>query len=241
VGRSMRMNFSIIVYFLMLSFCAFLEDCSLLRGKTHVDSKTDNKVEIVEKRQVTNDTDEGMPESLPEQTPQESKKEEKILESVTESEIFETKIETPSLPRKEIIVEEDVSIVENKAMPSKPDIAKKLKKPEKAIAAAKDRIYFSHDATIIDSSHYPFLHQLIKFLKNNPSYIVEIMGNCDSQGEYVAKICIADQRAVSVCEYLKANGIDAKRIKMINFGARELEKEKNQNVVLFVVREGNAV
>ena len=75
-----------------------------------------------------------------------------------------------------------------------------------------ENILFEFDkATIIETSK-PELDNLVKVLKSNDKFIIEIMGHTDNQGSLAHNLKLSQKRADSIKEYLTKNGVEVDRV-----------------------------
>jgi outer membrane protein OmpA-like peptidoglycan-associated protein/tetratricopeptide (TPR) repeat protein len=79
-------------------------------------------------------------------------------------------------------------------------------------------IYFETDSFRILNESEPELHNLVKFLKENPTLHVEIQGHTDDTGLAEKNRILSEKRARSVVEYLVLNEIDKKRLQWNGYG-----------------------
>ena len=64
------------------------------------------------------------------------------------------------------------------------------------------------------------LNMWLQYLKNNPTYVVEINGNCDKkEGNKSLRIMISRARAQECIDYLATNGIPEKRMRLAGNGS----------------------
>ncbi|MDR3653739.1 MAG: thrombospondin type 3 repeat-containing protein [Paludibacter sp.] len=89
---------------------------------------------------------------------------------------------------------------------------------KKIFAQALQGIQFESSKDVIKKSSYSILNQVVKVLKENPSYNVEINGHTDSQGVAAKNLDLSQRRAEAVKAYLTKNGIDASRLTAKGFG-----------------------
>lgn len=107
--------------------------------------------------------------------------------------------------------------------------------------AQKDLLFQTGKATILQSS-YNSLNQLAKWLKENPTFNLELIGHTDSQGMDSYNLKLSKDRANAVKTYLAGQGVEETR--MIADGKGESEpiasndtaegREKNRRVVFTI-------
>ncbi len=79
-------------------------------------------------------------------------------------------------------------------------------------------IYFETDSFSILPESEPELQQLVVFLKNNASLLVEIQGHTDNSGNKEKNQILSEKRAKSVVDYLVKNGVELSRLKFKGYG-----------------------
>lgn len=80
-------------------------------------------------------------------------------------------------------------------------------------------IYFETDSFAILPESEPELNKLVYFLQKNEKLQVEIQGHTDSSGDSKKNMQLSKQRALSVVDYLIADGISPKRLQAKGYGA----------------------
>jgi outer membrane protein OmpA-like peptidoglycan-associated protein len=80
-------------------------------------------------------------------------------------------------------------------------------------------INFDFDKWRITEKHIPALKDLINFMKQYPTVIMEVAGYTDCIGRNDYNLKLSHRRAISVRDYLVANGIDSNRIVVKEFGS----------------------
>lgn len=83
-----------------------------------------------------------------------------------------------------------------------------------------DRLSFESGKATISTSSYAQLNKLTKFLKENPSLSLEIMGHTDSWGAEKANKELSQMRAEAVARYLHTKGISMKRLFPSGYGEK---------------------
>lgn len=79
-------------------------------------------------------------------------------------------------------------------------------------------IYFETAKADLRPEAFVELQKLLNLMKDNPKLTVEIAGHTDSEGEDYKNMDLSRRRAEAVVQYLKANQIEANRLKSIGYG-----------------------
>jgi peptidoglycan-associated lipoprotein len=79
-------------------------------------------------------------------------------------------------------------------------------------------VYFDFDKSTLNSEALAVLKEQAGFLKNYPSTKIILEGHCDERGTREYNLALGDRRAAAARDFLVANGIDDKRIKLISYG-----------------------
>lgn len=79
-------------------------------------------------------------------------------------------------------------------------------------------VNFGSGSRFLTNESFPILREAIEILKANPSMIVEIQGHTDSTGPADFNMRLSEQRAQSVKEFMKANGIESSRLQVRGYG-----------------------
>jgi peptidoglycan-associated lipoprotein len=79
-------------------------------------------------------------------------------------------------------------------------------------------IYFDFDAFKLDQKSKAVLQINGKWLSQNPNVKLEIHGHCDERGTNNYNLGLGEKRALTVKNFLAANGIESSRINTISFG-----------------------
>lgn len=79
-------------------------------------------------------------------------------------------------------------------------------------------IQFESGKAIIKSSSFGILDAVVKVMKDNPEYGLEINGHTDDQGEDAMNMTLSQDRAFAVKAYISGKGIDELRMKSLGFG-----------------------
>jgi OmpA-OmpF porin, OOP family len=103
-----------------------------------------------------------------------------------------------------------------------------------------NNIQFEFNSYKLLPSSFPELDELVKILKKNPSWTIELSGHTDDVGSESYNLQLSRSRAKSVGDYLTANGIDKPRVTTQGFGkdkpmvpaTNEEARQKNRRVEL---------
>jgi outer membrane protein OmpA-like peptidoglycan-associated protein len=77
--------------------------------------------------------------------------------------------------------------------------------------------YFAYDSSALDQGARKGLEQLyLQLIKGTESYLIE--GFCDERGNDEYNIALGERRATSVLNFLKARGLDEKRLSSTSYG-----------------------
>ncbi|MDR1347703.1 MAG: OmpA family protein [Prevotellaceae bacterium] len=80
-------------------------------------------------------------------------------------------------------------------------------------------INFDFDKWQITDKHIPALKNLMDFMKQHPTVIMEVSGYTDCRGKSDYNLRLSHKRATAVRDYLVTNGIDSNHIVVKEFGA----------------------
>lgn len=94
-----------------------------------------------------------------------------------------------------------------------------LEKAEKGTTAVLQNIFFDVDKYDLKEKSVTELQKILRFLKENPSFKVEISGHTDNVGADAYNLQLSQRRAQSVFNYLVESGIDARRLSPEGYGA----------------------
>ena len=109
--------------------------------------------------------------------------------------------------------------------PTVPGIAANKGCPEvkaetkKIFAQALQGIQFESGKDVIKKTSNPILDKVVGVLKDNPSYLLEINGHTDNQGNATKNLYLSQKRSEKVKAYLVAKGIDESRLTAKGYGA----------------------
>ena len=96
----------------------------------------------------------------------------------------------------------------------------------------------------LDSSDYPYIDQLLKWLDDNKKLSIEIRGHTDNIGSSSSNLLLSKNRAESVRKYLIGKGVNPSRIVSKGFGETipidnndsEIGRAKNRRTEIIVKR-----
>ncbi len=100
-------------------------------------------------------------------------------------------------------------ITQNTLSPTSPEYFKK---------SVGDRVLFDVDAYTLNAGGKSILDGQIRWLKDNPGYMVVIEGHADEQGTREYNLALGARRAQSVRDYMVANGVSPSRIRTLSLG-----------------------
>jgi len=107
---------------------------------------------------------------------------------------------------------EVAGIMENKGCPE-------VKEEEKEVLSrGLHGIKYQSGKSVLTSSSYKVLNELVEIMNNNPAYKLNIAGHTDSQGNADFNMDLSLSRAQAVVNYLVESGIDASRLNAEGFG-----------------------
>lgn len=133
--------------------------------------------------------------------------------------------------------------------PKEAGLSKNLGCPEvkkevlKIFERALTGIQFETGKDVILKTSFPILDQVVKVMKENPSYNLEINGHTDNVGNAQKNMELSNKRAIAVQNYMISKGVEASRMKAQGFGdtmpiadnKTALGKSKNRRVEFKVV------
>lgn len=96
-----------------------------------------------------------------------------------------------------------------------PEIKEETKK---IFTKALQGIQFESGKDVLKTSSYTILNQVVTVLRDNPTYILEINGHTDSQGDDATNLILSKNRAGAVKSYLVNKGIDGSRLMTEGYG-----------------------
>lgn len=96
-----------------------------------------------------------------------------------------------------------------------PEIKEETKK---VFEQALKGIQFEPGKDVIKKTSYGILDNVVKIMKENPSYLLEINGHTDSQGDDAKNMTLSQKRAEAVRNYLVSKGIETSRLTPKGYG-----------------------
>jgi outer membrane protein OmpA-like peptidoglycan-associated protein len=121
------------------------------------------------------------------------------------------------------------------------EIEKELEKLQNkdSITIKINSLYYDFNKYTIEDYMLNDLQQIVRFLKTNKNYSVQIEAHTDNVGSEKNNIKLSEMRAAKVKEFLINNGIKSDRIKAIGFGSKfqvvpndtESNRAKNRRVI----------
>ncbi|MEX0987194.1 MAG: OmpA family protein [Bacteroidales bacterium] len=87
-----------------------------------------------------------------------------------------------------------------------------LQRIEVGTKVVLDNIYFETGKSVLTSSSYESLNQVVRFLTNNESVRLEISGHTDNTGSLRINTNLSEARAKAVVDYVVGGGIPASRL-----------------------------
>ncbi len=108
-------------------------------------------------------------------------------------------------------------------------------KTKKVLDEALTGIQFETSKDIIQKTSIPIVDNVVKVMKDNPSYKLQINGYTDNRGKPEANRSLSEKRAIAVMKYLVNHGIDQSRLKAAGFGqekpisTNDTEEGRKQN------------
>lgn len=114
-------------------------------------------------------------------------------------------------PEQKVKVEDDLEL--------KADVLEEEKKKvEKLFQKALNGIEFETGKSIIKAKSFGILDEVVKVMKENPTYKLTINGHIDNTGSYDKNVQLSKDRAKSVKDYLVKKGVEDKRLESFGFG-----------------------
>lgn len=90
-------------------------------------------------------------------------------------------------------------------------------KPDKL--ELKEKIVFKWDSATLEDASYPLLDDVVKALKDNPGFKVQVEGHASSDGNYDYNQALSERRATAVLDYLISHGVATDRVVSKGFGS----------------------
>jgi len=76
----------------------------------------------------------------------------------------------------------------------------------------KEKLYFAWDQAKLEEASYPVLDEVVRALKDNQGFRVQVEGHSDSSGANDHNQTLSEQRAAAVLDYLTTHGIAKERL-----------------------------
>lgn len=180
--------------------------------------------------------------------PEPKKKEEKpvvtppVVVKVEEKPPVEKPKPTPPAPRKvEKTVVDDAIVIEENELSVKVEVYENLAIGKKFRLGS---VFFVQSSAELKPQSYPQLDKLIRTLKLNPKYKIEILGHTDNVGDGRQNLYLSELRARKIANYIFNGGIAQDRIRYFGKGQEEPispndtedNRAKNRRVE-FIVRD----
>jgi peptidoglycan-associated lipoprotein len=89
--------------------------------------------------------------------------------------------------------------------------------PDKTILAG-ETVYFEFDRANVKSSEVPKVQRVATYLKNTPTAMIRVEGNCDERGTEEYNRSLGERRALAARELLIASGIAPDRVTTVTYG-----------------------
>lgn len=114
----------------------------------------------------------------------------------------------------------------------------------------REKIAFKWDSAVIEDESLPALDEVVRALKDNPAFRIQVDGHSSSDGEPGHNRRLSKRRAVAVLDYLVAHGISTDRL-VSNGLSSSMPAEDNDTaagrvsnrrvefVVFFIIEKGN--
>ena len=100
-------------------------------------------------------------------------------------------------------------------------------KAKKVLEQAVQGIQFETSKDIIQPGSYPIVDNVVKVMKDNPTYKLTINGYTDNRGKPEANKILSNKRAIAVLKYLENHGIDGSRLKANGYGQESPVADNN--------------
>ncbi len=122
-------------------------------------------------------------------------------------------------------------------------IQEKLEKDIQALEESS-KIYFDYKTDTINNTEKIKLDELVKYMRENPKYKLEIYGNTDQTGSVEYNQDLSQRRANNTRNYLISQGIASNRMKVLPLGKTkavgtetEIDKAKLRSVEFEIIRK----
>jgi outer membrane protein OmpA-like peptidoglycan-associated protein len=142
------------------------------------------------------------------------------------------------IPKSRGVVRDTMYVVDTTAR-----VREKLEKDIQALEESS-KIYFDYKSDTINNTEKIKLDELVKYLRENPKYKLEIYGNTDQTGSVEYNQALSQQRATNTRNYLISRGIASNRMKVLPLGKTkatgnetEIDKAKLRSVEFEIIRK----
>ncbi|MDI1320743.1 MAG: OmpA family protein [bacterium] len=102
------------------------------------------------------------------------------------------------------------------------------KRPEGTVPDANksvvEPVYFALDRAAVAPAERPKLQAAIKWLADNPTKSLVMVGHCDWRGTAEYNLGLGDRRANSVKKFLESMGADGKRLETLSKGSTDAKQ-----------------
>lgn len=106
---------------------------------------------------------------------------------------------------------------------------------------SKRTYYFDFDSNVIHDGDKPAIRANANYFTTHPSAVVLVEGHTDPRGSREYNIGLGERRARSVAEYLAANGVNPKQIRVVSYGAEKLANPGHTEAAYQLDRRVNLV
>ena len=114
---------------------------------------------------------------------------------------------------------------------------------EKDKLELREKVYFAFDQAKIEDRSFPVLDEVVKALKDNKGFKVQVEGHTDSSGGEGHNQTLSEKRAAAVVEYIVAHGVPRDRVSSKGFSSSvptdtndTVNGRENNRRVEFIVR-----
>jgi len=94
----------------------------------------------------------------------------------------------------------------------------KLQPVQPGIYTVLNNVFFESDSFELKMESFHQLDEVVRFLKINPSLVIEIGGHTDNVGTEEYNLALSEKRAGSVVQYLKDKGVNESRLSFKGYG-----------------------
>jgi peptidoglycan-associated lipoprotein len=83
---------------------------------------------------------------------------------------------------------------------------------------SKQTIYFMLDSSQVQPDFIPVINAHSQYLAANPNHRISLEGHCDERGSREYNIALGEQRAKSVANMMKSQGVSDSQIDIVSYG-----------------------